>query len=123
MIMTPWEEVDINNRPETTETNLLSFRDFSERLNAMLDLLPFVEHYKLEPEMSNVIRRIKRADLERAYFNQKADIYFINSILINFEAYLEILLNTEKLENEWASRYRNDVENLNELAKRLVFHG
>ncbi|HHX8460922.1 MULTISPECIES: hypothetical protein [Vibrio harveyi group] len=123
MIITPWEEVDINNRPETTETNLLSFRDFSERLNAMLDLLPLVERYKLEPEVSDVIRRIKRADLERAYFNQKEDVYFINSILINFEAYLEILLNMEKLENEWASRYRNDVENLNELAKRLVFHG
>ncbi|MEW2838662.1 hypothetical protein WMQ42_05640 [Vibrio diabolicus] len=119
MIMTPWVEVDINNRPEITETNLLSFRDFNERLNAMLDLLPLVERYKLEPEVSNVIRRIKRADLKRAYFNQKADVYFINSILINFEAYLEILLNMEKLDDEWASKYQNDVEKLNELANRL----
>ncbi|HHF2952147.1 TPA: hypothetical protein ACVO4Z_000215 [Vibrio alginolyticus] len=119
MIMTPWEEVDINNKPEITKTNELSFRDFNERLTAMLDLLPLIDSFKLEPEVSNVIRRIERADLERAYFNQKADVYFINSILINFEAYLEILLNMEKLDNKWACKYKNDVEKLNELARRL----
>ncbi|HFQ4829218.1 hypothetical protein [Vibrio alginolyticus] len=119
MIMTLWEEVDIDNEPEITKTNELSFRDFNERLNAMSGLLPLVESFKLEPEVSNVIRRIERTDLERAYFNQKADVYFINSILINFEAYLEILLNMKKLDNEWAFKYRNDVEKLNELARRL----
>ena len=119
MIMTSWEEVDINKKPEITETNELSFLDFNERLTAMLDLLPLIESFKLEPEVSSAIRRLERADLERAYFNQKADVYFINSILINFEAYLDTLLNMEKLDNEWASKYRNDVEKLNELANRL----
>ncbi|MDG2897888.1 hypothetical protein P7M61_25985, partial [Vibrio parahaemolyticus] len=110
MIMTPWEEVDINNKPEIAETNELSFSDFNERLTAMLGLLPLIERFKLEPEVSNVLRRIERADLERAYFNQKSDVYFINSILISFEAYLDTLFNMEKLDNEWASKYRNDVE-------------
>ncbi|EIV8503602.1 hypothetical protein V4F55_001003 [Vibrio parahaemolyticus] len=119
MIMTSWKEVDINKKPEITETNELSFRDFNERLTAMLDLLPLIERFKLEPEVSSVIRRIQRADLEQAYFNQKADVYFINSILINFEAYLDTLLNMEKLDNEWACKYKNDVEKLDELAKRL----
>ncbi|AVF60142.1 hypothetical protein HYO22_16490 [Vibrio parahaemolyticus] len=123
MIMTPWEEVDINNKPEIAETNELSFSDFNERLTAMLGLLPLIERFKLEPEVSNVLRRIERADLERAYFNQKSDVYFINSILINFEAYLDTLFNMEKLDNEWASKYRNDVEKLNELANRLEYGG
>ncbi|MCR9793490.1 hypothetical protein P3709_05270 [Vibrio parahaemolyticus] len=123
MIMTPWEEVDINNKPEIAETNELSFSDFNERLTAMLGLLPLIERFKLEPEVSNVLRRIERADLERAYFNQKSDVYFINSILISFEAYLDTLFNMEKLDNEWASKYRNDVEKLNELANRLEYGG
>ncbi|HHX8402859.1 TPA: hypothetical protein ACVOYP_002357 [Vibrio alginolyticus] len=119
MIMASWGEVDINKKPEITETNELSFRDFNERLTAMLDLLPLIERFKLEPEVSSVIRRIERANLEQAYFNQKADVYFINSILINFESYLDTLLNMEKLDNEWALKYKNDVEKLDELANRL----
>ncbi|WOO29115.1 hypothetical protein R1T29_07960 [Vibrio parahaemolyticus] len=114
-----WEDVDIYSEPEEAAINELSLDDTIERLNALASVLPKFNRYELKPPVISTVENIKELDLNQAFVDQKADIYFVNSILINFEVYLNMLVKMDSLDNEWLSKYKNDVEKLNVLENRL----
>ncbi|EJL6982438.1 hypothetical protein NMT40_001984 [Vibrio cholerae] len=119
MHITFWEDVDIYSKPEEVVVNELSLGDIIERLGSLTSVLPKFNKYGLEPSVISTLENIKELDLTKAFVDQKADLYFFNSILINFRVYLDILVHMESLDDDWLSKYKSDVEKLNVLENRL----
>lgn len=113
---TLYENVDINAEPNSEYVKEFKNDDLVERINNLKTELPTYE--RLSPSPLSLIEKLGRLQMEINQDTEKATLYLINSVLINFLVYRD-LLRHGGMDNNFQVRYESDLDKLEELFNRL----
>ncbi|ELU1680206.1 hypothetical protein SBP32_004279 [Vibrio parahaemolyticus] len=115
MMITFYENVDINTPIEPIFLESFKVTDLIERIQSLEEVLP--KYKNLSPSPMDIIEKLGKIDWFGRCRSEQNNLFLINSVLINFHVYLEIAKRLD-LDKWYQAAYESDLSKLNELINR-----